>query len=366
MDSHLTIDQKYELITRNLQEIVGDEQIIKKIISTRPLKIYWGTAPTSRIHIGYFVPMLKLIDFLNAGCEVIILIADLHAVLDNLKSTFSQIELRTLYYIAIIKEVLKSLNVDISRLKFIKGSDFQLSKEYTLDVYKANTLISVNDAKHAGAEVVKQSDNPLITGLLYPTLQALDEQYLGVDIFFGGIDQRKICMHSRKILPLLNYKKRMHLMNPLVPGLRFTKKDTEIKVNEENLELDKMSSSKKDSKIDLLDTKNQLKTKINKTYCLTGDIDDNSLLVILDKIIFPILQNKKLDFVINRPDKFGGEIIYKTIEKVKNDFKNQSLHPADFKLGIIDNLDIILKPIRDAFQTKDLQELLRKAYPESN
>lgn len=37
-----------------------------------------------------------------------------------------------------------------------------------------------HDAKKAGAEVVKSTNNPLLSGLLYPLLQALDEHYLKV------------------------------------------------------------------------------------------------------------------------------------------------------------------------------------------
>ena len=94
----LTVDQKYQLITRNLQEFVGSEEEIKKILTSRSLKIYWGTAPTGRIHIGYFIPILKLADYLLAGCEVTILIADLHAYLDSLKSPWDLLELRTMYW----------------------------------------------------------------------------------------------------------------------------------------------------------------------------------------------------------------------------------------------------------------------------
>lgn len=50
-------------------------------------------------------------------------------------------------------------------------------------------------------------------------LQALDEEYLKVDAQFGGVDQRKIFMFAEKYLPALGYKKRIHLMNPMVPGL---------------------------------------------------------------------------------------------------------------------------------------------------
>lgn len=50
-------------------------------------------------------------------------------------------------------------------------------------------MTTLRDAMHAGAEVVKQSDAPQLSSLLYPGLQALDEQYLDVDFQFGGVDQ---------------------------------------------------------------------------------------------------------------------------------------------------------------------------------
>lgn len=60
---------KHKLISRNLQEVLGEEKMIS-ILKERDLKIYWGTATTGRPHIAYFVPMSKIADFLNAGCEV--------------------------------------------------------------------------------------------------------------------------------------------------------------------------------------------------------------------------------------------------------------------------------------------------------
>ena len=48
----LTPEEKYELITRNLQEILGEEEILK-ILKERDLKLYWGTAPTGKPHVGW-------------------------------------------------------------------------------------------------------------------------------------------------------------------------------------------------------------------------------------------------------------------------------------------------------------------------
>jgi tyrosyl-tRNA synthetase len=56
--------------------------------------------------------------------------------------------------------------------------------------------------------VVKASDSPLLSGLLYPLLQALDEHYLKVDAQFGGVDQRKIFTFAEEHLPKIGYGKR--------------------------------------------------------------------------------------------------------------------------------------------------------------
>ena len=65
---NLSPDQKFEFISRNLEEIVGEAEI-KKVLAERDVKIYWGTATTGKPHIAYFVPMSKIADFLRAGCE---------------------------------------------------------------------------------------------------------------------------------------------------------------------------------------------------------------------------------------------------------------------------------------------------------
>lgn len=67
--ANTTWEQKKQLITRNLQEHLGDEKLTA-ILKERDLKIYWGTATTGKPHVAYFVPMSKIADFLRAGCEV--------------------------------------------------------------------------------------------------------------------------------------------------------------------------------------------------------------------------------------------------------------------------------------------------------
>lgn len=348
----LTPDEQFELISKNLQEVLNP-QIIKNVLEVekRPLKIYWGTAPTGRPHCGYFVPMTKLAHFLAAGCEVTVLLADLHAFLDNMKAPLDLVEARSKYYKRMVVSILKSIGVPTEKLIFVVGKSYQLTPNYTLDLFRLSNVVSQNDAKRAGADVVKQVDNPLLSGLIYPLMQALDEEHLGCDAQFGGVDQRKIFVLAEENLPSLGYKKRAHLMNRMVPGLT---------------QGGKMSASDPNSKIDLLEDPKQIKKKINSAFAAPGVVEGNGLISFIEYVVFPIteLKDGKPSFRIDRPEQYGGPITYTSIDTLKADYSSQSLSPQDLKLGVTDTICDLLKPIRDEFLNDEEFQLIEKAaYP---
>ena len=347
--------EQYNLITKNLQEVLNGA-IIKNVLENekRPLKIYWGTAPTGKPHCGYFVPMLKLAHFLKAGCEVKVLLADLHAFLDNMKAPLEVVNYRAKYYECVVKAILTSINVPIDKLIFVVGSSYQLTAEYTMDIFRMSNIVSQNDAKRAGADVVKQVANPLLSGLIYPLMQALDEEHLGVDAQFGGVDQRKIFVLAEENLQSIGYKKRAHLMNPMVPGLG---------------QGGKMSASDPNSKIDILDDPKQVRKKVNSAYCAPGEIENNGLIAFIEHVIQPIQELKaekdgvfKLD--IDRPEKYGGPISYDSIDQLKADFSSEKLSPVDLKSGVAEKIIELLAPIRESFEASDeFKEAQTKGYP---
>ncbi|KAG8249435.1 Tyrosine--tRNA ligase, cytoplasmic [Homalodisca vitripennis] len=342
---NMGVEDKQQLITRNLQEVLGEDRLAA-VLKERDLKIYWGTATTGKPHIAYFVPMSKIADFLKAGCEVTILFADLHAYLDNMKAPWELLSLRTQYYEHSIKAMLESIGVPLDKLKFVRGTEYQLSKEYTLDVYRLSSVITEHDAKKAGAEVVKQVEHPLLSGLLYPGLQALDEEYLKVDAQFGGVDQRKIFTLAEKYLPNLGYTKRIHLMNPMVPGLAGGK----------------MSSSEEDSKIDLLDAPAAVKKKLKKAFCEPGNVEDNGVLAFAKHVVFSLFKPGE-KFLIKRDAAHGGDLSFDTYQELEDSFAKQDLHPGDLKSGVEDYINKLLEPIRKKFEAADLKKLTEKAYP---
>lgn len=344
----LSVEEKIHLITRNLQEVMGDEKAIEKmraILQVRDMKIYWGTATTGCPHIAYYVPMSKIADFLRAGCEVTILFADLHAFLDNMKAPWTLLAHRTTFYEEAIKGMLESIGVSVDKLTFIRGTEYQLSKEYTLDAYRLSSLVTERNAKKAGAEVIKQVDSPLLSGLLYPLLQALDEEYLKCDAQFGGVDQRKIFTLAETYLPLIGYSKRIHLMNPMVPGLTGGK----------------MSSSETQSKIGLLDTEKMIHKKISQSYCAEGEVEGNGVLAFCKMVLFPLTLD---EFIIERPDKFGGNMSFSTYEELERAFIDKTLFPLDLKMSVAKKINALLACVRRRFEDK--LNVIHAAYPEMN
>uniref|UniRef100_A0A673KQ62 Tyrosine--tRNA ligase n=1 Tax=Sinocyclocheilus rhinocerous TaxID=307959 RepID=A0A673KQ62_9TELE len=329
-------DEKFQLITRNLQEVLGEERL-KEILKERELKVYWGTATTGKPHVAYFVPMSKIADFLKAGCEVTILFADLHAYLDNMKAPWELLELRVQYYEQIIKAMLESIGVPLDKLRFVKGTDYQLSREYTLDVYRLSSMVTEHDAKKAGAEVVKQVEHPLLSGLLYPGLQALDEEYLKVDAQFGGVDQRKIFTLAEKVLFFVVVF--IHIVSRL---------------------LSRMSSSEEESKIDLLDKNQEVKKKLKKAFCEPGNVENNGVLSFVKHVLFPLHS----EFIIKRDPRWGGDKVYTDYEEVERDFAAEQIHPGDLKASVELALNKLLDPIRKKFEMPALKKLTASAYPE--
>ncbi|MCJ1399398.1 hypothetical protein MMC11_002600 [Xylographa trunciseda] len=352
MAQSLDVQQKLSLINANLQEVLKPEIIEDVLVrQNRPLIIYWGTATTGRPHCGYFVPMLKIAHFLSAGCVVKILLADIHGFLDNLKAPIELVKFRAEYYKFVMVSLLKAVNVPIDRLEFIFGSSYQLSAKYTMDLFRLSSVVTEHDAKKAGAEVVKQVENATLSGLIYPLMQALDEEHLGVDAQFGGVDQRKIFTLAAEQLPKIGYKERAHLMNSMVPGLAGGK----------------MSSSEPDSKIDLLDTPEIVKKKLKKAYAIPKEVDGNGIISFVEYVLLPIGGLKhggQGRFVVERREGEEEPLIYENIETLKEDYKADRLTPQMLKAGVSAALIALLEPIQADFKaSKEWQDIEMKAYP---
>lgn len=343
----MDIEEKLNLIKRNTEEILTEEELAELLKNKAEPVVYLGYAPTGRPHIGYMIPAMKIKDFVNAGLKVKILLADLHAYLDNTKSPVELLDKRVEFYKTELIALYKSIGADVSKIEFIKGSDYQLSREYSLDLYRLAAQVSAERAKHAAAEVVKFGDAPKLGGFLYPLMQTLDEEHLGVDIQYGGADQRKILGFAREAHPKIGQQKRVAIMTPMLLGITGGK----------------MSASEPGSKIDLLDSEAEIGAKIKKAYCPEGDLQDNGITVFMKYVLMVLKEDKGEMLLVQRPDKFGGNVEYQNYAELEKDFVDKKLHPEDLKKALVGELVKILAPVREAMAGKG--DLVKKAYPEN-
>lgn len=335
-------EKRFELITRNTEEIVTKEELRKLLQEKKKPSVYLGTAITGRPHIGYFMWVLKLSDFLKAGFKVKLLLADIHGALDG--TSWDILEKRFEYYKAVIPLMFDCIGTNSKDFEIVKGSSFQMKEKYFYDILKMSTAVTINDCKRSAAEVVKFGDNPKLSGLIYPIMQALDEEHLGVDIQYGGLDQRKILMFARENLHHVGYKPRIEVMTPIIPGLVGKK----------------MSASDPKTKIDLLDDEETIIKKIKGAECAEGVVEDNGVLSFTKYVIMVIKGDRGEPFIVERPEKFGGNVKYLKYEDLERDFAEKKLHPLDLKTALAREINLLLKPIRE--KHKLLEKIASSAY----
>ena len=338
--------EQVDLITRYTQEVVTEEELHSLLEGETP-SAYIGYAPTGEMHIGHFTTMRKLADFLQAGIEVTVLIADLHAHLDDEKSPFELLDARSAYYQEAIEGMIEAAGADPADLTFVRGKEIQLDEEYMLELYRMAAQTTLSRSQRAASEVVRESESPNLGGLIYPLMQSLDVKALEADIAYGGIDQRGIYMLSREILPDHGWKAPVCLFAPLLSGLSGGK----------------MSASDEASKVNLTDSPDTVEEKINAAYCPMGQVEDNGVLEYLQYLVFPILDQRGESFVVERPEEYGGDLVYERYEQVEDDFLSEELHPADLKGGAAAAISDVIDPIRE--RLTDQPELLAAAYPET-
>lgn len=311
---------RLELIKRNVQEIVTEEELTRLLETKEHPTAYVGYEPSGKIHMGHVLTVNKLLDLQKAGFKITVLLADVHAYL-NQKGTLEQVREIADYN----KRCFIALGLDPKETNFVYGSDYQLSSEYMLNVLKLTRLTSLNRARRSMDEVGRQMDDPKVSQMVYPIMQAIDIAMLGVDVAVGGIDQRKIHMLAREGLPSIGFPAPLCIHTPIILGF----------------DGNKMSSSN-DNFISVDDSEEQINTKMKKAYCPAGEVENNPVLELFRYHICPRYE----EIVFKRPEKFGGDLYCRSYSELEQVYASGQLHPMDLKNGAARYMNTILETVR--------------------
>jgi len=323
--------EKLGVIKRNTVEIIEEQELAELLGAagaakgkTKPV-VYCGYEPSGPIHIGHLVTITKLMDFAKAGFKVKVLFADWHAWL-NKKGDWDFIEKQVKEWENGFKMV--GLDENAGDVEYIVGSSFQRSNEYMDDVLRLSLNITLNRALRSMQQVGRDIENAHVSQIIYPLMQIADMKHLGVDVAYGGIEQRKIHMLAREVMKDIDYKTPICVHTPLISNL----------TGQEG----KMSSSDKEGMISILDDAAAIKQKIKKAYCPEGAKENNPTLEITRLVVFPRIDS----FEVKRPEKFGGNASYSSYEELEKDFTEKKLHPMDLKASVSEYLSDIMEKIK--------------------
>ncbi len=323
MDAH-------ERITRNTAEVVTEEEIEALADDPDGKRAYVGYEPSGVLHIGHMLTANKLIDLQEAGFEITVLLADVHAYLND-KGSFADIR----HTAERMRDQFIAYGLDESKTQFVLGSDFQLDDDYTLDLHALELETTLARAERAMAEI-KSGDSVKVSQAVYPLMQALDIPYLGVDLAVGGMEQRKVHMLARDVLPSIDREPPTSLHTPLIADLGTGE--------------GKMSSSTGVT-ISMEDTREAITDKVNGAYCPPtvnpeptdeGIGRENPVLQIFEYHVFPRFEA----VVVERPEEYGGDLRYESYEPLEADLESGTLHPADAKGALSEYLDRLIAPGR--------------------
>lgn len=319
----MNIEEKMELIKRNTVEIINLEDLKDLLKKKKQPRVYCGYEPSGPMHLGHFVTITKLLDLEKAGFKIIILLADIHALL-NRKGSEESIKKEVENW----KKTIKAIGI---KAEIALGSDFEFTKEYQLDVMKLAQNSTIQRGLRSMQEIARDVQNATISQLWYPLMQVTDIKHLKLDAALGGMEQRKVHMMGKDMAKILEHKF-IAIHTPLITSLKGPG--------------EKMSKSLPGSGIAITDSYEEIKKTIGKAYCPEKEIKDNPILQIAKLILFPKFESLE----IKRPEKFGGNVSFESYEELEKNYSSGKLHPLDLKNAVAEYLEKIIAPIRRNYQ----------------
>ncbi|MBI4043681.1 MAG: tyrosine--tRNA ligase [Candidatus Diapherotrites archaeon] len=321
----MNLQERLELIQRNTAEIITLPEMRALLERKKKPRVYCGYEPSGPMHVGHFVTCTKLLDLEKAGFETVVLLADWHAWL-NKKGSWEDIWNTAKTY----EKAMKGLG--LKNTEFVLGTSFERKAEYMDDVLTLALNTTLNRGLRSMQEVARDIENATVSQAVYPLMQIADMKHLKLDAAEAGLEQRKIHMLGRESFHHIDYQKVAYVHTPLITALTGPG--------------NKMSSSKPETMISVLDGEEEIMKKLNKAYCPEGISIENPVLQLCQLLVFPHQETLN----VKRSAKFGGDKTFHSYAEVEQAFVKKELHPADLKNAVALALSQILEPARKAFK----------------
>jgi tyrosyl-tRNA synthetase len=220
----MDIDHQLAVIKRGCEELLVEEDLVRKLETGRPLRVKLGLDPTAPdLHLGHTVVINKLRDFQQLGHQVQFLIGDFTGMIGDPTGknqtrpplSREEIERNAKSY---QEQVFKILDPEKTQILYNSEWSDKLGAEGMIRLaarYTVARLLERDDF----SKRMKASQPIALHELLYPLMQGYDSVAMKADVELGGTDQKFNLLVGRELQKQYGQEPQCILTMPLLEGL---------------------------------------------------------------------------------------------------------------------------------------------------
>jgi len=213
-----------KLIKRGIDELISEDELLKKLKSKKQLTVKAGFDPTAPdLHLGHTVLINKLRHFQELGHQIIFLIGDFTGMIGD---PSGKNKTRPALDEAEIKENAKSYKEQVFKILDPKLTDVRFNSEWSNELgaegiiklasqYNLARMLERDDFNKR----YKSNQSIALHEFLYPLIQANDSIALQADIELGGTDQKFNLLVGREIQRAFGQEPQVVITVPILEGL---------------------------------------------------------------------------------------------------------------------------------------------------
>ncbi|MEJ2214555.1 MAG: tyrosine--tRNA ligase [Gammaproteobacteria bacterium] len=218
------IDNSLDIIYRGTEEVLLEEELVKKLKRGKPLKIKAGFDPTAPdLHLGHTVLINKLRQFQDLGHEVMFLVGDFTAMIGD--PTGKSATRPPLTREDVIENA-KTYEHQVFKILDAQKTTVLFNSSWMGEM-NASDMIQLA-AKHTVARMLERDDfskryksgqSISIHEFLYPLVQGYDSVAMKADVELGGTDQKFNLLVGRQLQEAYAQEPQIALTMPILEGL---------------------------------------------------------------------------------------------------------------------------------------------------
>ena len=216
--------EAFELIARGTDEILLEEELVKKLEKGRPLRIKAGFDPTAPdLHLGHTVLVNKLRQFQELGHEVYFLIGDFTGMIGD--PTGKNVTRKPLTREQVLENA-RSYEEQIFKILDRKKTKVVFNSEW-MGKMDAADMIQLASSQTVARMLERDDFSKRYKGgqaiaiheFLYPLIQGYDSVELRADVELGGTDQKFNLLMGRQLQEQHGQEPQIVITMPILEGL---------------------------------------------------------------------------------------------------------------------------------------------------